>query len=244
VTPAFLRLTSVTKRYDSRGGIADLSLEISTGESIVIVGPSGSGKTTLLRLVAGLERPDAGEIWLDGRTVAQARRNIVAANQRRIGFVFQDLALWPHLTVRGNLEFVADSAGVERRLRSDPIEEVLRLCRVEPSFFERYPHQLSGGEQQRVALARALVASPRLLLLDEPFSSLDPDLRITLRGELASLRRQLEVTAIYVTHDRDDAEALADRTITLQRAAIPDGAAPRRQSAPPGAPGPENRRSS
>jgi ABC-type Fe3+/spermidine/putrescine transport system ATPase subunit len=221
MTAPFLRLASVTKDYDGHGGITDVSLEISAGESVVVVGPSGSGKSTLLRLVAGLERPDAGEIWLDGRPVARAKRNIVAANERRIGFVFQDLALWPHLTVRGNLEFVTDSAGIERGQRHGRIEEVLRMCRVEPAFVERYPHQLSGGEQQRVALARALVASPRLLLLDEPFSSLDPDLRMTLRSELASLRRQLHVTAIYVTHDRDDAEALADRTITLQRASTP-----------------------
>jgi iron(III) transport system ATP-binding protein len=112
---------------------------------------------------------------------------------------------------------VAESAGISRGRRGERLEEVLRLCRVEPAFVDRYPHELSGGEQQRVALARALVASPRLLLLDEPFSSLDPDLRVNLRAELASLRRQLQITAIYVTHDRDDAEALADRTITLQR---------------------------
>jgi len=211
----FLRLTGVTKRYQGHGGIADLSLQVSAGESIVVVGPSGSGKTTLLRLIAGLERPDAGEIWLDGRIVAGPKRNTVPANERGIGFVFQDLALWPHLTVRGNLDFVAASAGVDRRLRLARIDDVLRSCRVAPQFADRYPHQLSGGEQQRVALARALVGSPRLLLMDEPFSSLDPDLRTTLREELASLRRQLRITAVYVTHDAQDAEALADRTLTV-----------------------------
>jgi iron(III) transport system ATP-binding protein len=211
----FLRLTGVTKRYQGHGGIADLSLQVSAGESIVVVGPSGSGKTTLLRLIAGLERPDAGEIWLDGRIVAEPKRNTVPANERGIGFVFQDLALWPHLTVRGNLDFVAASAGVEKGLRLARIADVLRSCRVAPQFADRYPHQLSGGEQQRVALARALVGSPRLLLMDEPFSSLDPDLRTTLREELASLRRQLRITAVYVTHDAQDAEALADRTLTV-----------------------------
>jgi iron(III) transport system ATP-binding protein len=211
----FLRLTGVTKRYQGHGGIADLSLQVSAGESIVVVGPSGSGKTTLLRLIAGLERPDAGEIWLDGRIVAEPKRNTVPANERGIGFVFQDLALWPHLTVRGNLDFVAASAGVDKRLRLARIDDVLRSCRVAPQFADRYPHQLSGGEQQRVALARALVGSPRLLLMDEPFSSLDPDLRTTLREELASLRRQLRITAVYVTHDAQDAEALADRTLTV-----------------------------
>ena len=110
MTPPFLRLSGVTRRYHGQGGIDDVSLTVSAGESVVLVGPSGSGKTTLLRLVAGLERPDAGEIWLDGRTVAEPRRNTVPAHQRRVGFVFQDLALWPHLTVFGNVDFAARSA--------------------------------------------------------------------------------------------------------------------------------------
>ena len=215
MTAPFLRVANVTKRYRGQGGVADVSLDVSHGQSVIVIGPSGSGKTTLLRLVAGLECPDRGEIWLDGRKVAEPGRNIIAASERRIGFVFQDLALWPHLTVRGNLEFVADSCGIDKVHRDGRLEAILRLCRVELALAGRYPHQLSGGEQQRVALARALVASPRLLLLDEPFSSLDPDLRSNLRAELASLRRQLQLTAIYVTHDRGDAEALADRTVVI-----------------------------
>ena len=218
MTSPFLRLAAVTKRYGGHGGIEDVSLEISAGESVVVVGPSGSGKTTLLRLVAGLERPDAGEIWLDGRRVAEPGRNTVPANDRKVGFVFQDLALWPHLSAFANVEFAAHSAGHSGTERTSRINEILRLCRVEPLLADRYPHQLSGGEQQRVALARALVGSPQLLLLDEPFSSLDRELRVMLRMELASLRRQLQLTAIYVTHDLEDAEALADRTITIRSA--------------------------
>jgi ABC-type Fe3+/spermidine/putrescine transport system ATPase subunit len=210
----------VTKRYGGHGGIEDVSLEISAGESVVVVGPSGSGKTTLLRLVAGLERPDAGEIWLDGRRVAEPGRNTVPATDRKVGFVFQDLALWPHLSAFANVEFAAHSAGHSGTDRTSRINEILRLCRVEPLLADRYPHQLSGGEQQRVALARALVGSPQLLLLDEPFSSLDRDLRVKLRAELASLRRQLQLTAIYVTHDSEDAETLADRTITMRSARV------------------------
>ena len=125
MTAPFLRLSGVTKRYQGHRGIADLSLEVSAGESVVVVGPSGSGKTTLLRVIAGLERPDAGEIWLDGRIVAKPKRNTVPANERGIGFVFQDLALWPHLTVRGNLDFVAKSANVEKRLRLARIHDAL-----------------------------------------------------------------------------------------------------------------------
>jgi len=220
MTAPFLRLIAVSKRYQGHGGIAEFSLEVSAGESVVVVGPSGCGKTTLLRVIAGLECPDTGEIYLDGRIVAEAKRNIVPANKRRIGFVFQDLALWPHLTVQGNLEFVAASGGVEKGLRLARIHDVLGLCRVNPQFADRYPHQLSGGEQQRVALARALVGSPRLLLMDEPFSSLDPDLRVTLRSELSALQQQLRITAIYVTHDVQDGEALADRIITMGRSSV------------------------
>ena len=220
MTSPFLRLAAVTKRYGGHGGIEDVSLEISAGESVVVVGPSGSGKTTLLRLVAGLERPDVGEIWLDGRRVAEPGRNTVPATDRKVGFVFQDLALWPHLSAFANVEFAAHSAGHSGTDRTSRINEILRLCRVEPLLADRYPHQLSGGEQQRVALARALVGSPQLLLLDEPFSSLDRDLRVKLRAELASLRRQLQLTAIYVTHDSEDAETLADRTITMRSARV------------------------
>ena len=218
MTP-FLQVVNVTKRYDGGGGIVDASLDVNAGESLVVVGPSGCGKTTLLRLIAGLERPDSGQIRIDGRVVAEARRNIVSPNQRQIGFVFQDLALWPHFTVREHLEFVAESAGVDRSHRTGRIAEVLSLCRIELSLVNRRPHQLSGGEQQRVALARALVGSPRLVLLDEPFSSLDVELRTTLRAEVAALLRRLQLTAIYVTHDRGDVESLADRTMIIDRRA-------------------------
>jgi ABC-type Fe3+/spermidine/putrescine transport system ATPase subunit len=224
LTASFVRLTGVTKGYHGRGGVVGVSLDVAAGESVVVVGPSGSGKTTLLRLVAGLERPDAGEIWLDGRSVAGPGRNLVAPHLRGLGFVFQDLALWPHLTVRRNLEFVVGSAAAPKVQRTERIEEALRLCRIDAHLADRYPHQLSGGEQQRVALARALVGSPRLLLLDEPLSSLDPELRVSLRGELASLRRQLHLTMIYVTHDAEDATVLADRTVTLRSGRVQSGA--------------------
>lgn len=215
----FLRLAGLTKRYGPRTGVVSLSLDVHPGESIVAIGPSGCGKTTMLRLIAGLECPDGGEIWLDGRHVAESARNLVPPRERKLGFVFQDLALWPHLTVRGNLDFVMASAGIPKAQRLDRTREILTLVRIEV-LSDRYPHELSGGEQQRAALARALVGRPRMLLLDEPFSSLDPDLRATLRGELVRLQRALDLTSIYVSHDRDDAAALADRIVELREGRI------------------------
>jgi iron(III) transport system ATP-binding protein len=215
VSAKFLTLTDVTKRFGPHRAVDGVSLEAAAGEALVILGPSGCGKTTLLRLISGLEVPDAGEIWLDGRKVAGARRSIVPPHQRGIGFVFQDLALWPHLTVRRNLEFVLQSAKVPRAEQISRTRDILGLLRIE-QLDARYPHELSGGEQQRVALARALVARPRVLLLDEPLSSLDPDLRTALRNELARLQRALGVTMVYVTHDREDAAVLADGVIEMR----------------------------
>ena len=185
----------------------------------MILGPSGCGETTLLRLIAGLEVPDRGEIFLNGTKVAGPGRSIVPPHQRGIGFVFQDLALWPHLTVWKNLEFVLGSVKAPRGEQEARIHQALTLVRIE-SLSALYPHALSGGEQQRVALARALVGQPRLLLLDEPLSSLDPELRNTLRSELARLQRDLRVTMVYVTHDADDAAALADRVAEMRAGRI------------------------
>ena len=222
---ACLRLVGVTKRYGSRAVVDHVSLEVSAGETLVILGPSGGGKTTLLRLVAGLEVPDDGEVWLDGRQVARGGRNLEAPHGRRIGFVFQDLALWPHLTVRANLAFVMGSVGVAKAVWDERVKSVLALVRID-ALANRYPHQLSGGEQQRAALARALVAEPRVLLLDEPFSNLDPELRQSLRAELAVLQRTLALTTIYVTHDRGDARALADRVVMMRAGRIDEVAVP------------------
>ena len=216
MTMPLLRLRGVSKGYGSRAAIQDLSLDVAAGESVAVLGPSGSGKTTILRLVAGLERPDVGEVWIDGVLVAANRRLMVPAYERRVGLVFQDLALWPHLTARDNVAFVVESAAAETTERAARIEDALRICRVDPRLSGRYPHELSGGEQQRVALARALVGRPRVLLLDEPFSSLDTDLRAMVRREFSDLQRQLGLTTIYVTHDHADAAALATRAVLMR----------------------------
>lgn len=208
-------IRNVTKRFALHQALAGVTLEVAARESIVILGPSGCGKTTLLRLIAGLEVPDTGEIWLADVHVAGAGGNLLPPHRRQLGFVFQDLALWPHLTVRGNLQFVLDALRVPRDQRDRRVQEALELVRID-GFAGRYPHQLSGGEQQRVALARALVGSPRLLLLDEPLSSLDAALRAAMRRELARLQRALALTTVYVTHDPEDATVLADRVIEMR----------------------------
>lgn len=214
MTATRLSLEELTKRFDSRTAVDRLTLEIAEGEAIVILGPSGCGKTTLLRLIAGLEVPDAGRILLSGAPAAAAGRNLIPPHRRGIGFVFQDLALWPHLTIRGNVDFVLRSIGVPRGEREPRARETLEMVHMN-AHADRYPHQLSGGEQQRAALARALVGRPTLLLLDEPFSSLDPALREELRVQLANVHRRLGLTTIYVSHDPADAAALADATVEM-----------------------------
>jgi ABC-type Fe3+/spermidine/putrescine transport system ATPase subunit len=219
VSTAHLAIVNASKRFGSHQALNDVSLDVVAGEAVVILGPSGCGKTTLLRLIAGLDVPDSGEICLAGVQVSGPRRALVPPHERGIGFVFQDLALWPHLTVQKNLDFVLESAKTPRADRRARTHDVLTLVRIEP-LSSRYPHELSGGEQQRVALARALVGQPRLLLFDEPLSSLDAELRETLRAELAGLQRALRVTTVYVTHDREDVAALADRVVEMRAGRI------------------------
>lgn len=221
MTEPFLKLIELTKRFGHRRVVDRASLEAGEGEIVALHGPSGCGKTTLLRLVAGLETPDQGKVWIAGEQVAAGGRNLVPARRRGIGFVFQDLALWPHLTVTGNLAFVLESARVPKSERGARIAEMMRLTRIE-GHANDYPSNLSGGEQQRAALARALVGHPRLLLLDEPLSSLDADLKADLLDELQRLQRALAITTVYVTHDRDEARALAHRVVHMAHGRVED----------------------
>jgi iron(III) transport system ATP-binding protein len=227
VTAPAISVRNITKRFASHQALDSVTLEIALNESVVILGSSGCGKTTLLRLIAGLEVPDNGEIWLGDVQVAGPGQSLLPPYRRRIGFVFQDLALWPHLTVAGNLQFVLDALAVPRPERSRRIDDALKLVRID-GFAARYPHELSGGEQQRVALARALIGSPRLLLMDEPLSSLDAELRAAMRTELARIQRTLGLTTVYVTHDREDAAVLADRVVEMRAGRIVTAAANRR----------------
>jgi ABC-type Fe3+/spermidine/putrescine transport system ATPase subunit len=217
VTPSAVLMKAVTKRLSSKDVLRGLSLEVTRGGTLGLLGPSGCGKTTALRLIAGLDVPDAGEIWLADRLASSAGSLHVTPSQRNIGFVFQDLALWPHMTVSGNLLFVLESRRWPSDTRTQRVAEMLQIVGLRDRAGE-YPSHLSGGEQQRVALARALVAKPDLLLLDEPLSSLDPELRADLRDELASIPKRLGVTMIYVTHDRADVNAFGGEVLVLNAA--------------------------
>lgn len=209
-------LKHVRKAFDGRvNAIEQLDLHIEHGEFFVLLGPSGCGKTTTLRCIAGLEEPDAGQILLGERTVADTRQGVfIAPEKRNIGMVFQNYALWPHMTVRQN---VAYPLKTRTRLGDEQHRQViaaLQLVGLE-GYAERYPAELSGGQQQRVALARALVARPALMLFDEPLSNMDAQLRIRLRQDLRRIHDELGYTAVYVTHDHAEALALADRIAVM-----------------------------
>ena len=206
---SMIRLDGVTKRFGDTTAVDATSLCVARGEVVALLGPSGCGKTTLLRLIAGFERPDGGSVTVDRRLVAGAGA-WVAPEARRVGMVFQDYALFPHLTVAANVGF-----GLPRRDRDGRVPELLDVVGL-TGLEKRYPHELSGGQQQRVALARALAPAPELVLLDEPWSNVDPFLRETLRAEVAEIIRPLGVTVLLVTHDREEAFSLADR-IALMR---------------------------
>jgi iron(III) transport system ATP-binding protein len=199
----------VVKRFDDTVAVDGARLCAERGELVALLGPSGCGKTTLLRLIAGFERPDAGEIHLADVPVS-GNGSWVPPERRRVGMVFQDYALFPHLTVGENVGF-----GVPRRARAARVAELLCLVGLD-GLGARLPHELSGGQQQRVALARALAPSPSIVLLDEPWSNIDPLLRGSMRDDLAAILRGIGVTVVLVTHDREEAFSLADR-IALMR---------------------------
>ena len=212
-----VRLNNITKRYGGKAVVRDVSLEVVRGEYVALVGPSGSGKTTLLRLIAGLEQPDAGEVWLDGM-LASCPVQLIAPHRRGIGMVFQNLALWPHLTVEEHLAFVLKPS-IKRRDLLAKIDALLELVRLNGKRGS-YPGQMSGGEQQRLALVRAITTSSALLLLDEPMSSLDRQARCELALEIKALREQAGFTVLHVTHDWRDVRGLADRVIELEQGAF------------------------
>ncbi|MGA0541150.1 ABC transporter ATP-binding protein [Neotabrizicola sp. VNH66] len=206
---SFLTISHLEKSFGANRVVKDFNLAVEKGEFISLLGPSGCGKTTVLRMVAGFETPTSGSITIDGKDVTGLK-----TAKRNVGMMFQAYALFPNLTVAENVGFGLKVAGVPRAERDARVAEMLRLIGL-PDLGGRYPFQLSGGQQQRVALARALAPRPRVLLLDEPLSALDAKVRVSLRNEIREIQRELGITAIFVTHDQEEALSISDRIVVM-----------------------------
>ena len=215
-----VRLSGVSRSYGPVRAVRSLDLEVRSGEILALLGPSGCGKTTSLRLIAGFESPDMGTVEVGGRAVAGPGVN-VPPDKRRVGMVFQDYALFPHLSVAQNVAYGLPGG----KRRNGRVEEVLALAHLE-GLGDRMPHELSGGQQQRVALARALAPEPAVVLLDEPFSNLDASLRVRVRSEMREILRDAGATAVFVTHDQEEALSLADEVAVMMDGTIVQSAAP------------------
>jgi ABC-type sugar transport system ATPase subunit len=211
---ATLRIDKLNKSYGAARVLADIDLGISDGEFLVLVGPSGCGKSTLLRMIAGLDGPTSGDLYIGERKV-----NALAPAERKIAMVFQSYALYPHMDVRKNMTFGLKFTGVAAAERERRVEEAARMLKLEP-LLARYPRDLSGGQRQRVAIGRAIVREPDVFLFDEPLSNLDAALRVSTRVEIAKLHKLLKATIVYVTHDQVEAMTLADRIVVMNQGRI------------------------
>jgi len=211
---AYLDLKNVTKVYSGVDVVHNFNLEIDKGSLVSFLGPSGCGKTTTLRMIAGFTKLDEGTIRLDGEDITT-----VSPNRRDIGMVFQAYALFPNMTVRGNVAFGLLMKKMPKREIDQRVDQVLEMVRLQDAA-ERFPHQLSGGQQQRIALARALAVLPRVLLLDEPLSALDAEVRVVLRGEIRRIQSELAITTVYVTHDQEEALSISDKVVVMNRGVI------------------------
>jgi sulfate transport system ATP-binding protein len=215
-----IEIRNVTKRFGTFLALDDISLEIQEGSLTAVLGPSGSGKSTLLRIVAGLERPDSGEVLLSGEDATG-----IAPQRRDVGFVFQHYAAFKHMTVRDNVAFALTIRKRPKQEIRERVDELLELVQL-AGFADRYPSRLSGGQRQRMALARALAAKPRVLLLDEPFGALDARVRAELRDWLRRLHEEVHVTTVFVTHDQEEAMEVADRVAVLDHGRLEQVGAP------------------
>ncbi|OWR27693.1 ABC transporter [Saccharibacillus sp. O23] len=222
--PKLLEIQDVVKTYGKFRALKGVSLDLREGEIISVLGPSGCGKSTLLQLVAGLAKPDGGQILLSGRSIASAS-GMVPPEKRGVNMVFQDYALWPHMSVFDNIAYGLKQKKMDKRAIRAKVDEALNLLRL-GGLEDRLPPQLSGGQQQRVAIARAIVTEPRLMLLDEPLSNLDMRLRIEMRTEMAVLFRRLGISVFHVTHDPEEAFAMADRLLIMREGAVDQFATP------------------
>ncbi len=221
--PPEIRLEGVLKRFGAVGAANGVSLRLEKGQLLALLGPSGCGKTTTLRLIAGFEEVDGGEIEIGGQVVASSRLHL-PPERRRVGMVFQEYALFPHLSVLDNVRFGLHLYTGDRARRARDVLELVGLAGVE----DRLPHELSGGQQQRVALARALAPEPALVLLDEPFSNLDAGLRVRVRAEVRAILKEANATAIFVTHDQEEALSLVDRVAVMLNGQVHQVASPQK----------------
>lgn len=228
-----IKLKNITKRYGKSVAVDHLDLEIPANSFISLLGPSGCGKTTTLRMIAGLETPTEGEIWIGDQLVFSAEKGIdVPPNERSVGFLFQNYALWPHMTVYKNIAFGLENMKWSKKDIKDKVEELCVLLQLTP-YLERYPSELSGGQQQRVAIARTLATSPQILLMDEPLSNLDAKLRLEMRTELKRLHSTSNATFVYVTHDQLEAMALSTSICLMNTAVLQQYAPPLKLYAEP-----------
>ena len=211
---AYLDLKNVSKSYAGVLAVKDFSLDIEKGSLVSFLGPSGCGKTTTLRMIAGFEQLDNGTIRLDEADITS-----VPPNQRDIGMVFQAYALFPNMTVRENIAFGLQMKKTSKKEIEKRVNQVLDMVRLQDTS-KRFPHQLSGGQQQRIALARALAVQPRVLLLDEPLSALDAEVRVVLRGEIRRIQSELAITTVYVTHDQEEALSISDKVVVMNKGII------------------------
>jgi sulfate/thiosulfate transport system ATP-binding protein len=207
-------IQNISKHFGNFHAVDNVSLEVKTGSLVALLGPSGSGKSTLLRIIAGLETPDTGDIWLVGENSTYR-----SVQQRNIGFVFQHYALFKHLTVRDNIAFAMDLRKHPKNKIRQRVNELLELVQMQ-QFGDRYPSQLSGGQRQRIALARSLAVQPRILLLDEPFGALDAKVRKDLRAWLRNLHSEVHVTTVFVTHDQEEAMEVADELVVMNQGRV------------------------
>jgi ABC-type Fe3+/spermidine/putrescine transport system ATPase subunit len=223
-----VRVRNITKKFNDAIAVDNISFDANDGEILSLLGPSGCGKSTTLRMIAGLETPDSGEIWIGDRLVTSVEKGIfINPEKRKMGMVFQSYAVWPHMTVSGNVGFPLALAKVPKKDRREKITRVLNLVGLS-GLEDRPATLLSGGQQQRVALARAIVIEPEILLLDEPLSNLDAKLRDQMRVELKLIQERLNITAIYVTHDQAEALTLSDMIAIMDRGKIQQLDTPRR----------------
>jgi iron(III) transport system ATP-binding protein len=212
-------IRGLTRHYGDVAAVENLSLDVKQGELVALLGPSGCGKTTTLRLVAGFLKPESGEIWVGDRCLSSPA-SVVPPERRRMAMIFQSYALWPHMTVAQNVAYgLRFKSGVTRAEREPKVTEMLRVVQL-AGYGHRYPGELSGGQQQRVAVARALVIEPEILLLDEPLSNLDANLREEMRFEIRRLHEEFAITTLYVTHDQAEAMVISDRIAVLERGRV------------------------